>query len=91
MKVGIQWTRNLSCIYPCIINIEILREHLITDCSSKLGKSPNAHKHKEYMAQLFKVKDKVVTQVVVKANVLKGTEKFFLFKSVVHASMKKEN
>ena len=31
----------------------------------------------------------MVTQVVVKANVLKGTETFFLFKSVVHASMKK--
>jgi hypothetical protein len=31
----------------------------------------------------------MVTQVVVKANVLKDTENFFLFKSVVHASMKK--
>jgi hypothetical protein len=42
---------------------------------------------KRYGYQLFQ--DKMVTQVVVKANVLKGTERFFLFKSVVHASMKK--
>ena len=61
--------------------------HLPCIIPSKLGKPPNAHKHKKYGYQLFK--DKMVTQVVVKANVLKGTEKFFLFKSVVHASMKK--
>ncbi len=60
---------------------------LITKDWSKLGKPPNAHKHKKYGYQLFK--DKMVTQVLVKANVLKGTEKFFLFKSVVHGSMKK--
>ena len=42
---------------------------------------------KKYGYQLFK--DKMVTQVVVKADVLKGREKFFLVKSVVHASMKK--
>ena len=55
----------------------LLKEHLITNYSSKLGKLPNAHKHKKYGYQLFK--DKVVTQVVVEANVLKGTETFFLF------------
>ena len=56
----------------------LLKEHLITNYSSKLGKLPNSrHKHKKYGYQLFK--DKVVTQVVVKANVLKGTETFFLF------------
>ena len=85
MEEGIQWTRNLSGIPP--FTHALLKEYLITDNSSKLGKPPNAHKHKKYGYQLFK--DKMVTQVVVKANVLKGTEKFFLFKSVVHASMKK--
>ena len=84
MEERIQWTKNLSFIpllTPCIIE-----EHLIGD-SSKLGKLPNAHKHKKYGYQLFK--DKMVTQVVVKADVLKGREKFFLVKSAVHASMKK--
>ena len=64
-----------------------MQEHLITGDSSKLGKLPNAHKHKKYGSQLFK--NKMVTQVVVKADVLKGREKFFLVKSAVHASMKK--
>jgi hypothetical protein len=49
--------------------MQFLKEYLITDNSSKLGKPPNAHKHKKYGYQLFK--DKMVTQVVVKANVLK--------------------
>ena len=31
----------------------------------------------------------MVTHIVVKANVLKDTEKFFLFKCVVHACIKK--
>jgi hypothetical protein len=34
-------------------------------------------------------KDTMVTQVLVKPNVLKGDETFFLVKSNVHASMKK--
>ena len=57
--------------HACII------EGTFDNYSTKLGKLPNAHKHKKYGYQLFK--DKVVTQVVVKANVLKGTETFFLF------------
>ena len=85
MEEGIQWKRNLSGIPP--FTHALLKRYLITDESSKLGKPPNAHKHKKYGYQLFK--DKMVTQVVIKANVLKGTETFFLFKSVVHASMKK--
>ena len=51
----------------------LLKKHLITDDSSKHGKPPNARKHKTYGYQLFK--DKMVAQVVVKANVLKGREK----------------
>ena len=48
----------------------------ITNYSSKLGKLPNAHKH--IMAiNCSKIKCMVI-QVVVKANVLKGTETFFL-------------
>ena len=85
MAEGIQWTKNLSFIPP--FTHALLQEHLITGDSSKLGKPPNAHKHKKYGYQLFK--DKMVTQVVVKADVLKGREKFFQVKSVVHASMKK--
>ena len=37
---------------------------------------------KQYGYQLFK--DEMVTQIVVKASVRKGTEKFFLLKSVVN-------
>ena len=57
----------------------LLKEHLITNYSTVQVNLANyqAHKHKKYGYQLFK--DKVVTQVVVKANVLKGTETFFLF------------
>ncbi len=80
-----QWTRNLSGIPP--FSHALIKEHLITKDSSKLGKPSNAHKHTKYGYQQFK--DKMVTQVLVKANVLKGTEKFFLFKTVVHVSMKK--
>ncbi|XP_028398837.1 uncharacterized protein LOC114522365 [Dendronephthya gigantea] len=85
MEDEVQWTKNLRGI-PAFTHA-LLLEHLITDDSSKLGKPPNAHKHKKYGYQLFK--DKMVTQVKVKPNVLKGQEKFFLFKCVVHASMKK--
>ena len=85
MEEGIEWTEKLSFIPP--FAHASLKEHLITGDSSKLGKPPNAHKHKKYGYQLFK--DKMVTQVVVKADVLKGREKFFLVKNVVHASMKK--
>ena len=84
---SIPWTRNLSGM-PAFTH-ELLTKHLITDGSAKHGKPPNAHKHKKCGYQLFK--DKMVSQVFVKANVVKGTEKFFLVKSNVHASMKKTN
>jgi hypothetical protein len=67
-KLGIQWTRNISGILS--YTRALLKEHLITDDSSKLEKPPNAHKHKKYGHQQFE--DKMVTQVVVKANVLKN-------------------
>ena len=51
--------------------------YIITDTTSKLGKSPNAHKDKKYRYQLFK--DKLVLQVVAKANCFKGTERIFCF------------
>ena len=79
--------KKLFCAFQ---NISLgYNEHLITDDSSKHGKPPNAHKHKKHGYQQFK--DKMVTQVVAKADVLKGTEKFFLFISVVHTSMKKRH
>jgi hypothetical protein len=74
--------QNLSGIPP--FSHALFKEHLITDYSSKPGKLPNVHKHKEHGYQLL-IKDKVVTQFVVKSNVLKGTEKFYLLKSIVHA------
>ena len=76
MEEGVQWTKNLRGIPP--FTHALLNEHLITDDSSKLGKPPNAHKHKKHGYQLFK--DKMVTQVVAKANVLKDTEKFSCLK-----------
>lgn len=81
----IQWTRNLTNLPP--FTHELLKQHLITDTSSKHGKPPNAHKYKKFGYQLFK--DKLVSQVKVKANVKKGEASFFLVKSSVHASMKK--
>ena len=75
-------TTNLSGIPP--FSHALFKAHLITDYSSKLGKLPNVHKHKEHGYQLL-IKDKVVTQVVVKSNVLKGTEKFYLLMIIVHA------
>ena len=79
--------KKLSGLPP--FSLKLLTEHLITDSSGKHGKPANAHKHKKYGYQQFK--DKMVTQVLVKPNVLKGDETFFLVKSNVHASMKKTN
>ena len=68
---------------------ELLKEHLITNTSSKInnGQPNNAHKHKKEGYQLFK--DKMVIHVLVKANIMKDEEKFFSVKCNVHASMKK--
>ena len=84
-KSNIQWTKNLQGMPP--FTHEMLQQHLITDTSAKLRKPPKAHKHKKDEYQLFK--EKMVTKVQVKANIMKGTECFFLVKSEVHASMKK--
>ena len=80
-----EWTRNLRSIPP--FTHELLKQYLITDTSGKQGKPPNAHKHKKYGYQLFK--EKMVTKLQVKPDILKGTERFFLVKCNVHASMKK--
>ena len=74
----IKWTKNLNGIPP--FTHELLKEHLITNTSSKVnnGQPNNAHKHKKEGYQLFK--DKMVIHVLVKANVMKGKEKFFLVK-----------
>ena len=82
-----EWTRNLTGMPP--FTHELLQEHMITNTANKVnnGQPNNAHKHKKAGYQLFK--DKMVTQVLVKANIMKGKEKFFLMKCVVHASMKK--
>jgi hypothetical protein len=45
MEEGIHWTRNISGI-PLFTHA-LLKEHLITDDSSKHGKLPNVHKHKK--------------------------------------------
>ena len=82
---NIQWTKNLQGMPP--LTHELLKQYLITDTSAKHGKPPNAYKHKKYGYQLFK--ERMVTKVQVKADILKGTERFFLVKSEVHASMKK--
>ena len=80
-----EWTRNLRSIPP--FTHELLKQYLITDTLGKQGKPPNAHKHKKYGYQLFK--EKMVTKLQVKPDILKGTERFFLVKCNVHASMKK--
>ena len=80
-----EWTRNLRSIPP--FTHELLKQYLITDTSGKQGNPPNAHKHKKYGYQLFK--EKMVTKLQVKPDILKGTERFFLVKCNVHASMKK--
>ena len=80
-----EWTRNLRSIPP--FTYELLKQYLITDTSGKQGKPPNAHKHKKYGYQLFK--EKMVTKLQVKPDILKGTERFFFVKCNVHASMKK--
>ena len=83
----IGWTKNLNVIPP--FTHELLKEHLITNTSTKInnGQPNNAHKHKKEGYQLFK--NKMVIHVLVKANIMKGEEKFFLVKCNVHASMKK--
>jgi hypothetical protein len=80
-----EWTRNLRSIRP--FTHEPLKQYLITDTSGKQGKPTNAHKHMKYGYQLFK--EKMVTTLQVKADILKGTERFFLVKCNVHASLKK--
>jgi hypothetical protein len=80
-----EWTRNLRSIRH--FTYEPLKQYLITDTSGKQGKPTNAHKHMKYGYQLFK--EKMVTKLQVKADILKGTERFFLVKWNVHASMKK--
>ena len=71
---------------------ELLKEHLITNTSSKVnnGQPNNAHKHKKKEGyHLFK--GKMIIHVLVKANIMKGKEKFFLVKCNVHPSIKKIN
>ena len=83
----IGWTKNLNVI-PSFTH-ELLKEHLITNTSIKInnGRPNNAHEHKKEGYQLFK--NKMVIHVLVKANIMKGKEKFILVKCNVHASMKK--
>ena len=79
-----EWTRNLRSIPP--FTHELLKQYLIADTSAKQGKPPNAHKHKKYGYQLFK--EKMLPNYKT-PDILKGTERFFLVKCNVHASMKK--
>ena len=80
-----QWTKELKTIPP--FTFELMQKHLGTN--TELGEENNvgAHKHKKEGYQLFK--DKYVKQVVMKANVMKDKQMYYLVKGCVDASMKK--
>ena len=80
-----QWTKELKTIPP--FTFELMQKHLGTN--TELGEENNvgAHKHKKEGYQLFK--DKYVKQVVIKANVMKDKQMYYLVKGCVDASMKK--
>jgi hypothetical protein len=69
-----EWTRNLRSIR--LFTHEPLKQYLITDTSGEQGKPTNAHNHMKYGYQLFK--EKIVTILQVKSDILKLSVSFLL-------------